>query len=174
MVLIAHLRGIRRSVLQAIGALAALQLAPASAVAAPDPAKAAASVIDPAARPAAAVVDAFHRALERGDASQALTYLADDALIFEAGGVERGKKEYAAHHLAADSAFSKAVPSKITRRVGHVAGPTAWIATEGRTTGEFKGKPVNRKTVETMVLRRSGGAWKIVHIHWSSAAAGSR
>ena len=93
------------------------------------------------------------------------------SLIFESGGVERGKKEYASHHLSADAQFSKAVPSKVTRRVGHVAGATAWIATEGRTTGVFKGKAIDRKTVETMILRRTGGSWKIAHIHWSSGPA---
>jgi hypothetical protein len=29
---------------------------------------------------------------------------------------------------------------------------------------------VDRITTETMVLRRRGASWKIVHIHWSSAA----
>jgi hypothetical protein len=47
----------------------------------------------------------------------------------------------------------------------------AWIATEGRTTGIFTGKPIDQLTTETMVLRQAGGAWKIVHIHWSSGKA---
>lgn len=145
-------------------------IAPASAVAQPVGRSANTAVLV-AARPAAAVVDAFHQALGRGDTKLALSLLADEALIFESGGVERGKKEYASHHLAADAAFSQAVPSNVTRRVAHVAGATAWIASEGRTTGTFKGKAVDRKTVETMILRRTGGTWKIVHIHWSSAAA---
>lgn len=154
-------------------ASAALLLAPisaASAVAQPV-SRSANTGIPVAARPAATVVDAFHQALGRGDTNVALSHLADEALIFESGGVERGKKEYASHHLAADAAFSQAVPSKVIRRTAHVTGATAWVASEGRTTGTFKGKAVGRKTVETMILRRIGGAWKIVHIHWSSAAA---
>ena len=124
------------------------------------------------ARPAAAVVDAFHAALRRGDTRTALGFLANDALIFESGGAERGKAEYASHHLAADAAFSQAVPSTITRRAGASVGDLAWIATEGRTAGTYKGKPVDRRTVETMVLRRMKAGWRIVHIHWSSAAGG--
>lgn len=124
------------------------------------------------ARPAATVVDAFHAALRRGDTRTALGFLANDALIFESGGVERGKAEYASHHLAADAAFSQAVPSTITRRAGGSVGDLAWIATEGRTTGAYKGKPVDRRTVESMVLRRTKAGWRIVHIHWSSAAGG--
>lgn len=122
------------------------------------------------ARPAAAVVDAFHDALQRGDTKAALGLLSDGALIFEAGGVERGQAEYASHHLAADAAFSQAVPGTITRRAGEAAGDIAWIATEGRTTGTYKGNPIDRRTVETMVLRRAEEGWKIIHIHWSSAA----
>lgn len=124
------------------------------------------------ARPAAAVVDEFHGALRRGDTRAALGFLSPDALIYESGGVERSKAEYASHHLAADAAFSKAVPGRVMRRQGFAAGDLAWIATEGRTTGAYRGKPVDRKTVETMVLRRTGGAWRIVHIHWSSAPGG--
>lgn len=130
------------------------------------------SALAPSARPAAAVVDAFHAALRRGDTRAALGFLASDALIFESGGVERGKAEYASHHLAADAAFSQAVPGTVSRRAGEAVGNVAWIATEGRTTGTYKGKPVDRRTVETMVLRRTGGSWKIAHIHWSSAAGG--
>lgn len=130
------------------------------------------NVLAPSARQPAAVVDSFRAALRRGDTRVALGLLASNALIFESGGVERGKTEYASHHLGADAAFSQAVPSTITRRAGEAAGNVAWIATEGRTTGTYKGKPVDRRTVETMVLRRTEGGWKIVHIHWSSAAGG--
>lgn len=126
--------------------------------------------VAPSARPAAAVVDAFHAALQSGDTKAALSYLAENALIYEAGGVERGRQEYASHHLGADSAFSQAVPGTITRRAGEAVGSIAWIATEGRTTGTYIDKVVDRVTAETMVVRRQGNAWKIVHIHWSSAA----
>lgn len=138
------------------------------------PAPVAPTGVTPAARPAAAVVDAFHSALARGDTKAALGVLAEDALIFESGGAERSKAEYAAHHLGADAAFSKAVPSRLTRRHGAAAGNVAWIASEGRTTGTYKGKPVDVVTTETMVLRRTAAGWKIAHVHWSSAAAGGK
>jgi len=127
------------------------------------------AALSPAARDAAAVVDAFHAALRRGDTRAAATLLTDDALVFEAGGAER-KAEYAAHHLPADAEFSKAVATVVTRRTGHAAGAFAWIATEGRATGTYKGKAVDSLMTETMILRRVGQGWRIVHIHWSSAA----
>ena len=138
---------------------------PAHSPTAPPPAALSAS-----ARSAAATVDSFHAALRRGDTRAAASLLTDDALIFEAGGAERSKAEYAAHHLPADAEFSKAVPSVMTRRSGGSDGRLAWIASEGRTTGSFRGKALDRTTAETMLLRRIGGAWKITHIHWSSAA----
>ncbi len=129
-----------------------------------------ASALSISARGAAVTVDAFHAALRRGDTASAAALLADDVLIFEGGGVERTKAEYAAQHLAADAAYTRAIPTLVTRRAGDRDGAMAWIASEGRTTGNFQGKPVDRTTAETMILRRSGKGWKIAHIHWSSAA----
>jgi ketosteroid isomerase-like protein len=128
------------------------------------------SALSPAARGAAATVDSFHAALHRGDTRAAAALIADDALIFESGGAERTKAEYAAHHLPADAEFSRSVSPVVTRRAGRSEGALAWIATEGRTTGTYKGQALDLLTTETMILRRAGGAWKIVHIHWSSAA----
>lgn len=127
-----------------------------------------ATAVAPEARGAAASVDAFHAALRRGDAKAAVALLADDVLIFESGGVERSKAEYRSHHLGADAKFAAAVPSELTGRAGEASGQLAWIASEGRTTGNFNGRTVDLMTTETMVLRRVGKAWRIVQIHWSS------
>jgi ketosteroid isomerase-like protein len=150
---------------------AALILAVSSvpAAAAPQSAAPAAAInVAPGARAAAAIVDRFHAELRRGDTVAALALLTPEALIFESGRAERSKAEYAAHHLGADAAFSKAIPSKLMRRIGRVAGDTAWIASEGRTTGTFRGRAIDSTTTETMVLRRTRAGWRIVHIHWSS------
>lgn len=126
--------------------------------------------VEPAARPAAAVVDRFHYALRTGDGKGALALMATEALVFESGHVERGRAEYQAVHLAGDMEYSRAVTAVTTVRSGHASGNFAWIASQGRTSGSFNGKPVDRATTETMLLRRTGGKWRIVHIHWSSAA----
>lgn len=153
-------------------ALAALALSPTSGLARePSPIAPAAVSLDPAVLGAAVVVDRFHAALRSGELQAAAGLLADDALIFESGGVERGKAEYSSHHLAADSAFSKAVPSSIIARTGGSAPGIAWVATESRMAGSFKGKPLDRLSTETMLLRQSGDGWKIIHIHWSSSPA---
>ena len=131
--------------------------------------KAGASALEPQARGAAAVVDTFHAALAKGDLLGAKALLADDALIYESGGVERGKAEYASHHLPADAAFAAATTRTVTRRAGHAAGTMAWVATESKVTGSFKERAVDSVSIETMVLRREQAAWRIAHIHWSSA-----
>ena len=134
------------------------------------PSAAASANVAPSARPVAAVVDAFHSALKRGDQDAAAALLTEDVLIFESGGAERSKAEYGAEHLPADAKFAKATTSTITRRSGRAAGSVAWIASEGQTTGEFRGRKINSRTTETMLLTRVGDRWKIAHIHWSSAA----
>lgn len=123
------------------------------------------------AQEAAKAVDAFHAQLSRGDGAAAAALLADDALIFESGHAERSRAEYASHHAGADAAYAAAVPSRLMRRNGFVDGDTAWIVSESRATGNYKDKPVDRVTTETMILRKTAEGWRIAHIHWSSRAA---
>lgn len=130
----------------------------------------AAEDVQPDAVEAAATVDAFHSALVRGDTAAALALLADDVLILEGGSAERSKAEYAESHLAADAEFSAAVPNVRAHRSARVVGDSAWVASEGRTTGQFNGRPVDSRSAETMILRRDTEGWRITHIHWSSQA----
>lgn len=120
-------------------------------------------------KPAADTVDAFHAALAAGDTKQALALLADDVLIYEDGGAEKSKDEYAAHHLEADMAFLKGVKQSAVAHSAQVNGDVAWVMNQGKTTGTYKDKAINSASTETVVLRRIDGEWKIVHIHWSSA-----
>ena len=136
------------------------------------PTQASSRVVPAAARGPAATVDAFHAALKRGDTRAAATLMAEDALIFESGEAERTKAEYAAHHLPADAEFARSVSSVVTHRAAHSNGAVAWIASEGRTTGSYKGKPIDLLTTETMILRRVGRSWRITHVHWSSTRSG--
>ena len=121
---------------------------------------------------AATAVDAFHAALKAGDTAAALALLAPDVMIFEEGYAERSRDEYASHHLGSDAAFAAASESMVERRSGWADGDIAWITSEGRTTGQFNNRPVDRLTTETMVLKRHADGWRIHHIHWSSRAPG--
>ncbi len=120
---------------------------------------------------ASAVVDAFHAALKANETGKALGFLAEGVMIFEEGGAERSRDEYAAHHLEADASFAAVTEATITRRAGWAEGDVVWLTTEGRTTGLAGDRTIDRLTVETMVLKRMPEGWRIQHIHWSSRAA---
>ena len=123
---------------------------------------------DASSTPASDTVDAFHTALAAGDTKQALVLLADDVLIYEGGGAETSKAEYAAHHLEADMAFLKGVKQSVSARTAQASGDVAWVTSQGETTGTYKDKTIDSASTETIVLRRNNEQWKIVHIHWSS------
>lgn len=124
------------------------------------------SAVDPV-----AVVEAFHVALGRGDSAAVVALLDDKALIYEEGGAELSRAEYATHHLPEDIAFLAQVRERVLKRESGFDGSLAWVATQGEMTGTVAGKAFDRFTTETMVLQRSGTSWKILHIHWSSRPA---
>jgi ketosteroid isomerase-like protein len=48
-----------------------------------------------------------------------------------------------------------------------VLGNTAISASRSHTQGTYKGKERDYQGMETMVLEKQNGEWKIKHIHWS-------
>ena len=114
------------------------------------------------------VVDAFQAALSTGDSATALGFLSPDVVIFESGGAEMSREEYRSQHLGADIEFSMSTIGEITGRRSDVDGDLAWVLTRSSTTGTFRGRDIDSKGVETMILFRTEDRWKISHIHWSS------
>ena len=124
----------------------------------------------PQAADSAAVVralEAFHAALATGDSVAALKLLDPDAIILESGGSET-VAEYRAHHLPADIAFARGVPSTRTLRRAAVIGDVAWVASTSTTRGEFRGRTINSTGAELATFRRTRDGWQITAIHWSS------
>jgi len=113
-------------------------------------------------------MDAFQRALAEGKREQVLALLSPQVQIFESGYVERSRDEYAAHHLDADSDFSRATRNTILRHSERRDGNTAVVLRETETTGRYKNADVHLFGTETAVLERDGDGWRIVHLHWSS------
>jgi ketosteroid isomerase-like protein len=120
------------------------------------------------------VVDAFAAALQQGDAVQVEDLMTSDALVAEEGGAERSFAEYKAAHLPADIEFSRAVARKVVDRRVWTTGRMASVVTEAEMTGTFRGRAIASRSMETMVLIKTKGAWRIAHIHWSSAPMDSR
>jgi len=117
--------------------------------------------------PAAKVVLAFHQALETGNQKQARAQLADDVTIFEGGRVERSADEYAHHHMLSDMKYLAAMKSDTLEHQVTILGNTAISASRSHTKGTYKGKERDYQSMETMVLEKQNGEWKIKHIHWS-------
>ena len=126
---------------------------------------------DEATLPVIAVVDSFHAALGSGNSDAVLALLAEDVMVLEEGGAERSRDEYAGHHLPSDMAFAAATEAEVARRTAWIEGDIAWVLTEGRTSGQYNGRAINRRTAETMILQRHPEGWRIRHIHWSSRAS---
>lgn len=122
--------------------------------------------------PAPETVDAFHAALQAGDRRAALALLDEAVVIFESGGAELSRDEYASHHLDGDMAFTRAVKTQQVDRRDGSDGDVAWVLTRSQATGTWRDRPINVRGTETMLLRRTDSGWHIVHIHWSSRDAG--
>ncbi|MGI8820240.1 MAG: YybH family protein [Chthoniobacterales bacterium] len=121
----------------------------------------------------ASTVSAFHSALARGDRAEALGLLAPDAQILESGH-RQSREEYAEEHLAGDIAFAQAVTdtrgAMIVRQEGHIG----WTSLTGRSSGTFRGQPVDSVTAELMVLAHGSDGWRIRAIHWSAHSGGTQ
>lgn len=120
------------------------------------------------AREAVATVDRFFAALGRGDIEAAGSELASDVSVFENGRVERSAAEYLAGHAAHDAAFIQEAHHQPKHRIARISGDLVWVASESEFHASRDEGMLTVFSNETMVLRRSGARWEIVHIHWSS------
>lgn len=118
-----------------------------------------------------AVVDAFDHALATGDSAAVLALLAPDVLIYESGGQEASREEYAAHHMKSDMEFLAGMQRKVLSRARGGDGSEVWVSTRSQLSGRFKDKDMDLLSTESMVLRKTVAGWRIVHIHWSSRPA---
>jgi len=114
-------------------------------------------------------VDAFHAALRNKDTAAALSLLDRGLVVFEFGAVDPTVEAYALAHLPFDIDVAAATQWKLeSRRVGG-EGNERWVLSSYRVTGaQSDGTRIDQTTLETVILRRSGDQFRIVHLHWSS------
>jgi len=114
-------------------------------------------------------VDAFHAALKKGDTAAALSLLDRDLVVFEFGVIDPTVQAYAFAHLPFDIDVAGVSQWNIeSRRVGG-EGDIRWVLTSYHVTGrQADGSPIDQVTLETMILRRTSGLFRIVHMHWST------
>jgi hypothetical protein len=115
-----------------------------------------------------AVVERFGNALTKGDLKLVGELLDANVLILESGGAERSREEYLAHHAISDAQFLNGTHSQLKFRRARLHGDLAWVGSESELHASKDGKPMTLLSTETMVLKKSGADWRIVHIHWSS------
>lgn len=121
----------------------------------------------------AETVNVFRSALVGGDTALALSLLAPEVLIYESGGEERSREEYAAAHLKADMKHLAGFYVDMLSQKSHVRERVAWVTTRIRYVSKSTDKPVENFGTETVVLERLATGWQIVHVHWSSSVAGA-
>lgn len=110
----------------------------------------------------------FHHALKSADIFKARALLADDVVIYEGGGVEKSADEYAQHHMLADMKFLADINTEVVDQTIDVIGDFAYAMSKRKSSGQYKGKNINSVGLETMMLHKQAGQWKIIHIHWSN------
>ncbi len=115
----------------------------------------------------AKVVNLFHEALKQQNSNNARMHLADDVLIYEGAGVERSADEYASHHMLSDMKFVSVLKTEVLEHQVSIVGDIAVSNSRTHSVGKFKGKNIDRKGMETIVLKKINGVWRIWRIHWS-------
>ena len=122
------------------------------------------------ARTPAETVDAFHAALRNKDTAGALSLLDRGLVVFEFGTADPTAEAYAFRHLPFDMDVAVATRWKLeTRRLGG-EGNERWVLSTYRVTGtRADGSALDLAMLETVILRRSGDAFRIVHFHWSTS-----
>ncbi len=119
---------------------------------------------------AAGTAYTFAEAIAKGDEATALALLLPNVLIYESGEAETSAAEYANYHLPADIAFMAGMKRDVLSRETGGDGAASWVATKSRLRGQYKGKPVDLDSTETLILTFTEPGWRISHIHWSSTA----
>ena len=94
-----------------------------------------------------------------------------DVTIFEGGGVNRGWADYRDHHLGPEMAEFQKVSFAHTNIVVTALGAdrkTAYVTSEYSLKAQMKEREIDASGLETLILLKEVGAWRIRHSHTSS------
>jgi hypothetical protein len=122
------------------------------------------------ARSPEAVIDAFHQALRTYNTAGALSLLGRELMVFEFGVVDPTLEAYAFQHLPFDmDTASQTVWTLTSREVGG-SDEEPWVVSTYRVTGVRPDQvtPIDQTTTESVILRRTGDQYRIIHFHWST------
>lgn len=116
-----------------------------------------------------ATVEAYHRAFEARDIEGIRHQLSPDLVVFEMGGVDRGRDSYLGHHLGPElkeltawSTTNMEIKIQAQERLAYATCAFTFEASFAN------GKTSKGKATETLLLTKEDGRWIIRHLHWSS------
>ena len=108
-------------------------------------------------------------AMTAGEPGPVAAILAPDVIVYQDGREDRTRDAYVARSLADDLAFFRAYFAEVISQDVREDSESAWVTTRTRYIGKTVDQGASFIGTETLVLRRIGGSWQIVHIHRSRA-----
>lgn len=116
-----------------------------------------------------AAVDGFHQALQLGDTAAAISLLARDLVVYEFGVIDPTLEAYAFRHLPLDMDLAAATNWELEERQVGGDGDARWVTSSYRVTGyDATGTAMDYMVMESAFVVRTGGAFRIAHLHWST------
>lgn len=115
-------------------------------------------------------LQSFDRAFVAKDLDKLASFYHPDVTIFEGGGVNDGWADYRDHHIGPELKAFEQLQFEHRNVAVHVmdGGSVAYVTSEYALKARTGGREVDSGGLETLVLARSDGAWKIRHSHTSA------
>ena len=115
-------------------------------------------------------LQSYDRAFLSKDLQRLASFYHPDVTIFEGGGVNKGWVDYRDHHIGPEMKGFEDLRFEHLNVALHVleGGASAYVTSEYALKARVAGKDVDTGGLETLVMVRIGGAWKIRHSHTSA------
>ncbi|HXG55137.1 MAG TPA: nuclear transport factor 2 family protein [Vicinamibacterales bacterium] len=111
----------------------------------------------------------YDAAFNAKDLDKLATFYHPEVTIYEGGGINRGWADYRDHHLGPELKQFANLQFAHSNTVVRMIGPDAAYATaEYSLKAKMGERDIDSGGLETLVLIKEGGAWKIRHSHTSS------
>ena len=114
-------------------------------------------------------ISAFDEAFVSKDLARLAVFYHPDVTIFEGGGTNEGWADYRDHHIGPElQGFADLRFSHSNVRVRMLGADTAYVTSEYALKARVKDRDVDTGGLETLVLLKSDGRWRIRHSHTSA------
>jgi ketosteroid isomerase-like protein len=114
----------------------------------------------------------YDAAFASKDLARLSAFYHPDVTIYEGGGVNTGWADYRDHHLGPELEEMQSPTlshSNVTVNMLDKAGQAAYVTSEYRLKTRLKDRDIDASGLETLVVvKQTGGGWKIRHSHTSS------